>query len=363
MKKKRILIAVNHFEYSNGVATALRNMLANINYQKYEITLLPIYKFDHEFAEPIIDKIRVINGFGLYFRGLDKIVNLIPLKILYRFLIKEKYDIEVSYQYGVPTKLIAHSTCNNKACWIHTYDEGLTLRKYYEKYKQLVTVAKAGYEKLIKDGMNPAACTYCYNIIDQDMIYSKVSEDVGRDTKGKTIFVTVARIDHDKAFERLFKCIRNIQDKIKNKAEFWVIGGGSEEIQLRRYIKDENLDDTIIMFGSQTNPYKYMAKADLYLCASYREGFSTSCQEAAILGIPVISTKVDGAEELVSLSKAGCIIENNEDGIINGILYAIENRKETERWKKEAQNNKTLFYKEHRISMIEQLFDQMSVDD
>ena len=88
--KSKILFVVNHFEYSNGVATALRNMIANLDTDKYDISVLPLYRHDQEFSEPIIDRITIIKGIGRYFRGLDKLINMLPLRLLFKIFIKEK---------------------------------------------------------------------------------------------------------------------------------------------------------------------------------------------------------------------------------------------------------------------------------
>lgn len=358
MEKKSILIAVNHFEYSNGVASALRNMLMNIDYNKYDITLLPLYRFDPEFALPISEKIKFIKGFGRYFRGLDKIISLIPLKILYKLFVRKKYDIEIAYQYGLPTKILSVSDNNKKICWIHTYDEGLTLRNYYLKYKKLITVAAVGREKLIRDGMEPDKCDFCYNVIDELPILERADENIDVERTHKFVAVTVARMDPDKAFGRLFRCIDEIKEKIPD-VEFWIVGGGSEESELRAYVDANKLNDVIKIIGAQTNPFKYMSKADVYLCASLREGFSTSCQEAAILGKPVISVNVDGAPELIQIAGTGLVIGNTENDIKECLISAFNSPELIENWKEIASKNRYNFYKQGRINRLENIISNL----
>ena len=60
--------------------------------------------------------------------------------------------------------------------------------------------------------------------------------------------------------------------------------------------------------GYQTNPYKYLAKCDLFVCSSHSEGFSTAATEALIVGVPVCSVEVSGMREMLG--------ENNEYGVI-----------------------------------------------
>lgn len=62
---------------------------------------------------------------------------------------------------------------------------------------------------------------------------------------------------------------------------------------------ENNLTDTFTFLGYRDNPYKYVKKADLYVCSSRREGFSTAVTEALIVGTPVVSTNCSGAYELL----------------------------------------------------------------
>ncbi len=358
--KKKILFVTNHFGYSNGVAMALRNIIANIDQTKYDISLLAIYLYDKEFAAPIADKIHVVPGYGFYFRGFDKFVNMLSPSYLYRRFVKDDYDLEVSFQYGIPTKCISTSN-RRKVCWIHTYDTGLTLRKYYEKYDKVVTVAKIGCEKLIADGFPAEKSDYCYNIIDESVIEQKMREECPLPKNGKTVVVTVARLDPDKAHMRYFECINSVRDRLGN-FEFWIVGGGSEEEKLRKYVDDNRLNDIIKMTGAQTNPFPYMANADLYYCCSAREGFSTTCQEAAIMGLPVVSVDVDGAKELVELANCGMVVANSEQGITESLIGMAENY-DVVGWKKTAMTSRSLFFKQPRIEKIEKTLDSVLILD
>ena len=168
--KKKILFVTNHFRFSNGVASVLRSLISNLDEKEYDISLLAIYDFNKDFAEPIMHKIKVIPGYNTYFRGFDKIINMLPPKYLYKKFIKEHYDLEVAFQYGIPTKMIASSDNEHRLCWMHTYDAKMVLRKYYKMFPKVVNVAKAGRDKMIAAGFDEEKCDYCYNIIDEKAI-------------------------------------------------------------------------------------------------------------------------------------------------------------------------------------------------
>ena len=346
--KKKILFVTNHFRFSNGVATVLRNLIANLDENEYDISLLAIYEFNQEFAAPIMKKIKIIPGYSFYFRGFDKLINLIPPERLYKKSVKEKYDLEVAFQFGIPTKCIAVSPNPNKLCWMHGYDTKMALRKYYEMFPKVINVAKSGRDRMIEDGFEPEKCDYCYNIIDEIPILELAKEKCPITKKHKYCVINVSRLTPEKGFMRYLECIKEIVKSNQN-VEFWIIGGGSEESKMQQYIRDNNLAEYVVMIGKQTNPYKYLKEADLYFCASYREGFSTSCQEAALLGIPVASVEVGGAVELKELAGCGCVIRNDKASICNELEKVLSDEELLKKWKKQANNSRKLFYKEERI--------------
>lgn len=355
--KKKILFVTNHFRYSNGVASVLRNLIANLDEDKYDISLLALYDFNKDFAEPILKKITVVPGFGGYIRGFDKIVNIIPPRMLYKKFVKGKYDLEIAFQFGVPTKMIAVSPNTHKICWMHTYDSKMKLKKYYKKFPQMITVSKSVLNKLIAEDFDKNKCDYCYNIIDEDLLLESKEEPCDYEKKHEYSIITVGRLAPDKAFMRYLECIKTVVDKAKN-VEFLIVGGGVEEERMRKFIKDNRLEEFVIMTGRQTNPYKFMKKADLYFCCSYREGFSTTCQEAALLGVPVASVDVDGAKELNEQVDAGCVIKNDAQSIVDFLLGIAEDKTIIAQWKNIAQSRKQSFYKTERIKKIESLIDR-----
>jgi glycosyltransferase involved in cell wall biosynthesis len=63
----------------------------------------------------------------------------------------------------------------------------------------------------------------------------------------------------------------------------------------------------------------YYNGIDLYICASSSEGFSLSVLEAAACGIPVLSTRVGGSEDLIVDGINGYYVDRNVADISNKI--------------------------------------------
>jgi glycosyltransferase involved in cell wall biosynthesis len=64
---------------------------------------------------------------------------------------------------------------------------------------------------------------------------------------------------------------------------------------------------------------------DVYICASLSEGFSLSVLEAASCGLPIISTRVGGCEDLIESGINGFLVNRNVEEFRDKILYLSQN--------------------------------------
>lgn len=87
---------------------------------------------------------------------------------------------------------------------------------------------------------------------------------------------------------------------------WYIVGGGPEEENLRRQIKNTELEDYITLTGMRENPYPYLRQADLYVQPSRFEGHCVTVLEARLLALPVLATYEAAHEQL----------NNNEDGLL-----------------------------------------------
>ena len=152
IEKKRIVFVFTHLKISNGVARTVINLANCLNPEKYEITLVPLFSVEEKMLQLVNSSIKVQKVFGFYFRGFAKLLEIIPPSLLYKIIIRDDYDIEVSYQFGLPTKTLSYSTNKHARhiCWMHGYDYKMKQLKYYNKYDTVVCVSKDGSDRLSK---------------------------------------------------------------------------------------------------------------------------------------------------------------------------------------------------------------------
>ena len=108
--------------------------------------------------------------------------------------------------------------------------------------------------------------------------------------------------------------------------------------------------------GYDTNPYKYVAKCDLFLCASFAEGFSTAATEALIVGTPVCTVEVSGMKEMLGEhNEYGLVTENDENALYEGIKKLLDDPALLNHYKKQAAIRGRDFSTEETVRAVEEM--------
>ena len=180
-------------------------------------------------------------------------------------------------------------------------------------------VAKEGFEKTIGEIPNSIVL---HNFIDFDVVKEKALEENNSEysTNGMK-FIAVGRLSKEKGYNRLVDIVGDLENQFD--FELWLIGDGPEREKIERVIQEKSIN-SIKLFGFKRNPYSYMKKADMIICSSFYEGYSTVVAEALSMGIPVITTDCAGMNELLNCGEFGIITENSEEGLKKGLSNVLE---------------------------------------
>lgn len=357
---KKICFVFSDLKNSNGVskaAVAIANLL--VKHKDIEVTLIPIYEYEDKMAQKANPRVKIKKVFGFYFRGFDKIIDLIPHRWLYNWIVRPgAYDIEIGFQYNMPTKIIAASS-NDKAVhltWIHTYDKGLKLRKYYEKMDKVICVAKYGSDMFKEEINDKVDSDFCYNPVDDKKIIAMGNEPIDIKRPDGILFVSVARHSPEKGYERLLKIVSRLKNE-GYKFNIWLVGDGPSHNSLLDLSSKLNISDIVCFIGNQNNPHKYTVHGDVFVCPSYREGYSTACTEAIILGIPVVTTPVGGGQEIIEASKAGLLTEMSDESLYEGMKTVLDRPEYVQKWKNTLQTTKQKFSQIEREKKLNEIID------
>ena len=347
----------NHLQYQDGVsrsAIAIANNLTRM--QLAEVTLMPLFINDKSSHSLVDCGVKIKPVFGFYFKGFASLIHKLPMCLFSRLVYgQDKYDIEVAIQYGLSLRCVAaHGSSAAKYAWVHTYDEGLRFKSEYETIGTICCVSKCNAERLHKE-LPSVKVDYNYNPIDDTEIRKLGNESIDIKRPDGLLFVTVGRHSPEKGFGRLINIMKQLKEQ-GYKFHLWIIGDGPLSVELNHLRTDSGVEEYVQFLGHQDNPHKFTSKADLFICSSFREGYSTACTEAIMLGVPVITTNVSGAEELISEAECGAITELDDGSLYNAIKTVCDTPSIIEQWKDKLLETRTRFSAEVRIQRLVKLF-------
>lgn len=351
---KKICFAFNHLQFSDGVARSaigIANALAQRD--DVQVTLRPIFKYDPAVLSLLSDKVVVKPLFRTYFRGLSQLIYRLPGQLLHDLIFRGEYDIHVGFQYLISTKAVASGKKSRakRYIWMHGYDEGLTMRESYLKADKVMCVSRHNAGRLSAELDGKVPVYPCYNLIDDGAIYKQAEQKNDLVRPNTPLFATVGRLSPEKGFERLIQVFGRLRDD-GLAFHFWLIGDGPEREKLSSLVVDLELTNHITLLGEQTNPHQYTNQADVFVCSSFAEGYSTACCEASILGIPVISTDVSGAREIIQDAEAGLVVGLDDESLYRGMKQVLEQPELLTRWRTTLVETRSHFHASHRIDHL-----------
>lgn len=368
----KILFLINTLG-GGGAERVLVNLVNSMDKTKFDITIETMFA-DGINKEFLTSDIRCISKNKLGIRGLSNLIKYIPASLLYKYYIgKNNYDIIVAYMHGAPTKVI--SGCKEKdkkkVTWLHYgnpekgtfFDFWLSRKRAFEAYDSMdavVGVSKSVSSTFAKYTKIEHNKYTLYNTNDTEKIINMSNERIEDNLNHEfPIFCTSGRLTTQKGFDRLVSVSKKLFD---NGYKFTIIimGAGPDEEKLKMQIKQLNAGNYVKMFGFCANPYSIMKQCDAYISSSREEGLATVLTEALTLGMPVISTDVSGAKEVLgNNNEYGLVVENSEQGIYDGLKTFLIKKELRDYYRSVAQERAILFNTENTVSKTERFFEKL----
>lgn len=356
-----------------GAEKVLVNLVNNLDLTKFDITVMALFGggVNEQFLRP---EIHYKSIFTKIIPGNSHVLKLFSPKFLHRCFIREKYDVEISYLEGPSARII--SGCSQASTklisWIHVEQHTMKTLAYafrskeeavkcYNRFDKMIYVSK--YVEVdfnsILDYKGDSAVLY--NTVETDEILKKSREEVTEIVKDEKInLVAVGTLKENKGYERLLRIIRRFVDE-KYKVRLYILGIGPLQQELEQYVKDNQLEDFVIFLGYQTNPYKYVAKCDLFVCASFAEGFSTATTEALIVGTPVCTVDVSGIKEMLGEhNEYGIVVENDEENLYIAIKDFLDYPEKLEYYRQKAFERGKKFSTKNTVQAVEMMLENIS---
>lgn len=265
-----------------------------------------------------------------------------------------EYDVAIAYHHEAEKKSLTSGfirimaecvEAKKKISWIHndtgTYEIDEQFNdNYYNLVDEIVAVSKSVMTNFVnKHPKYKDKVSYCYNFLDYNGILEK-SKEIQKIPfpEGKFICFSACRLTPIKGIVRAITTLAPVFKEHQDILWF-IAGDGSEKETIKEAIRKQNLEKSIILIGSQTNPYCYMKNADLIMLLSYHEAAPMLYSEARFLGVPIFTTEISSSREMLDQVDNAYICENNEEGILETFLNIIKNQKYVKEQKKRKFDN------------------------
>lgn len=364
---KKILFLI-HDLGQGGAEKVLVNLVNNMDRSKFDISVTALFGggINEQFLKP---DIHFRSVFSKEIPGNSKLMKLLTPAQLHKLCVKEHYDIEVSYLEGPSARVI--SGCPDPdtklVSWIHV--EQHTMDKLarsfrspqeadtcYNRFDQTVCVSEYVRSDFcrILNFQNP--CLVLYNTVESDRILALSEEAAPELTDdGKIRLAAVGTLKASKGYDRMLRIIKRLKES-GYPIHLYILGIGPEQQNLEKYVCDNSLEDAVTFLGYQTNPYKYVSKCDLFICASHAEGFSTAATEALIVGTPVCTVAVSGMKEMLGdHDEWGMVTENSEESLYQGIKELLDHRALLAHYEVKAAERGRMFSTENTVKAVEDM--------
>lgn len=336
--KKRLLFVIESLS-GGGAEKVLSVLLKFFDYNKYQITICPIVDtgiYCEEVKQYVDFYSPIISYHGNFIRKswnkikYKLIYSILPLRWVYWWFIPKNNDVEIAFCEGFVTKLFSQANSKSKKiAWIHTdlaenpwpiqlgiYKEIEEERNAYSCFDKIVCVSHTVENSFhTKYGLKDLTVTI-YNPIDVKHVRDSAGVPLRRG--GDVNVISIGRLVPQKGYDRLLRVAKRLHDEHFN-FQMQIVGEGSERDVLEKYVSDNAMESYVSLPGFSLNPYEKLVNSDLFVCASYAEGFSLVIAEAILLGIPVISTYCSGPNELLNEDKFGELVENSDEGLYEGM--------------------------------------------
>lgn len=151
------------------------------------------------------------------------------------------------------------------------------------------------------------------------------NQEVLEKYRGKTIIAFIGRLIDGKGTHDLITALSVLQ---RNDTITFIIGGGPEEIRLKKMVAEYRLDDQVVFFGNLPfeQAISILKTADIVVNPSYTEGLPTSVTESALCHKAIIATNVGGTPEVITGNNDGFLIPPRQPMIIvEKLTLLIEN--------------------------------------
>lgn len=272
-----------------------------------------------------------------YWRKIEVIEWLLKARRPYNRLINEnRYDLVHAF-FGLPTGWLCYKTAGRLPYIISLRGSdvpgeharlqleykllGPLLKRIWTRASALVANS-AGLKKRSLRFLPSANINVIPNGVDLDRFFPAQNKQLTKQLK----LLTVGRLSVTKRFDMLIETADYLNKKGKA-VQLTIVGDGALMPRLKNLVEQKGLSGIINFTGrleTEKMPDVYRSN-DIFVTATMQEGMSNAMLEALASGLPIVTTRCEGVEELISDN--GVVVENaNAEALAQAIDNLAQNQ-------------------------------------
>jgi glycosyltransferase involved in cell wall biosynthesis len=272
-----------------------------------------IVLFKKEISYPYCGRLVPLN---IYFSGrsFSKIYNLALGFLKFRSLVKKEkpdYVISVGNSANIINILsgsraivrvdnFLSSDCRNN--WEKIYK--FLVKILFKRAYKIIAVSNGIASDLVENFNVPREkILVIYNPINLEEIKEFSAEPIEKEYEPvfkNQVVINIGRLSEQKGQWHLIKSFKLVKEKIKD-AKLVILGEGKLEPNFKKLAEKMGLEKDVFFLGWKENPFKYLAKAKVFVLSSLWEGFGNVIVEAMACRLPVVSADCkSGPREIIS---------------------------------------------------------------
>lgn len=200
--------------------------------------------------------------------------------------------------------------------WRHTWRKRVfqsVTRFGYSAADLIITSSRGVADDLTAAfGIDPSQIRVVGNPVDVAAVTAAASEPLSPEDEARwvrPVIVAAGRLADAKNYPLLIEALARLRVTIP--ARVFVLGQGDRGDALRQLAQGRGVDEAIVWCGFQANPWKFMARADVFALTSRYEGFGNVLIEAMACGTPVVATRSPGTDDIIQDGVDGLLVTDH----------------------------------------------------
>ena len=139
---------------------------------------------------------------------------------------------------------------------------------------------------------------------------------------GGPVVVTVSRLVPAKGLDVMLRAWRIVAEAVPA-AHLVIVGDGPLREECEATRRDLGLSDSVVLLGSRPDVPEILRRSQVYVSSSRTEGMSNALLEGLASGLPLVATRVGGAEDTVEDGVNGLLVQADDTAALASALREI----------------------------------------